>query len=217
MNEHDYEPVPGLPALLPSGETILWQGTPKWTSFARRALWTRWLIGYFTVIIVWVTADQVASGRAFGSIAMSAMSLCGLAAAAVGLLLMFAWFVARTTLYTITSRRVVMRIGVALPMTIQIPFVMIDAAGVKAGRNGSGDIALTLVNGQRIAYLMLWPHARPWKISRPQPAFRGLEDVALVALILGQALTTAAARPAKIVKVEATAEPDAASPVPAAA
>ncbi|MFT6571624.1 MAG: hypothetical protein ACJAWY_003349, partial [Sphingomonas echinoides] len=28
MTEHDYEPIPGLPGLLPKDERILWQGAP---------------------------------------------------------------------------------------------------------------------------------------------------------------------------------------------
>jgi hypothetical protein len=32
-----FEPVPGLPAPLPKGERILWQGSPRWQSLARTA------------------------------------------------------------------------------------------------------------------------------------------------------------------------------------
>jgi hypothetical protein len=32
--------------------------------------------------------------------------------------------------------------------------------------------------GKRIAYLHLWPHARPWQLKRPQPLLRALPDAA---------------------------------------
>ncbi|HQT77728.1 MAG: hypothetical protein B7Z80_04820, partial [Rhodospirillales bacterium 20-64-7] len=107
--EHDFEPVPGLPAPLPAGETILWQGAPRWDVFARRALKIRWMVGYFAALITWGFADRVASGTPAGAVALALLQWFGLAAVAVGLLLLFAWAVGRTTLYTITNRRVVMR------------------------------------------------------------------------------------------------------------
>jgi hypothetical protein len=42
-NHDDYatEPVRGLPATLPRGEFVLWQGTPSWRAFARQVFHTR--------------------------------------------------------------------------------------------------------------------------------------------------------------------------------
>ena len=71
-----------------------------------------------------------------------------------------------------------MRIGIALPITIQMAFPMLDAAGLTTAADGTGDIALTLRPGQRIAYLLLWPHARPWKLMRAEPTLRGIADAA---------------------------------------
>jgi hypothetical protein len=103
--------------------------------------------------------------------------------------------VERTTLYTITNRRVVMRFGVALPMTINIPFNLIDEAALKLNRNGSGDIALALSASQKISYLLLWPHARPWRMRRPMPALRAISDPAGVAELFGHALAATLAQP----------------------
>ena len=61
MNEHDYEPIPGLPAPLPEGETILWQGAPRWESFARRAMRVRLVAGYFVALAVWGIAGRLSS------------------------------------------------------------------------------------------------------------------------------------------------------------
>lgn len=201
MNEHDYEPVPGLPAVLPPGETILWQGAPQWKTFARRAMRIRLVALYFVALAIWCVVGGLSSGSSPTDIALSTVRLCALAAAAIALLVLFAWLIARTTLYTVTTRRVVMRFGIALPITIQISFKMIQSAGVHAWPDATGDIALTLLPEQRIAYLVMWPHARPWKLAKAQPTLRGIADVSTVAQILGRALAASASQPAKAIRV----------------
>ena len=39
-----------------------------------------------------------------------------------------------------------------------------------------------------LGYLLLWPHARPWRFSRPQPMLRALPGVAQVAETLAAAV-----------------------------
>jgi len=208
MNEHDYEPVPGLPASLPAGETILWQGKPDWATLARRALRVRQVSVYFAVLAVWGVIGGVSAGTPATQIAISTLRLSALAVVAVALLVLFAWLAARTTVYTITTRRVVMRFGIALPITIQIAHPMIDAAGLRMWSGGQGDIALSLRRDQRIAYLVLWPHVRPWTMTRAEPTLRGIPDAASVAQILGRALAASASQPAKAVSIPAAAVAD---------
>jgi Bacterial PH domain len=178
MNEHDYEPIPGLPAPLPPGETILWQGSPNWEVLARRALRIQMVGMYFVVLIAWGISGNISAGTPAINMALSALRLSALAVVALALLALFAWLVARTTIYTITTRRVIMRFGIALPITIQIAYPMIDAAGLRVWPDGAGDIALALRPGQRIAYLVVWPHARPWKLTKAEPTLRGVPDAA---------------------------------------
>ena len=217
MNEHDYEPLPGLPAPLPEGETILWQGTPSWKAFARRAMRVRLVAAYFALLALWGAAGQVASDSGFEQVAVSCLRIGALASAAIAILVLFAWLVARTTMYTITTRRVVMRFGIALPITIQISFRMIDSASAHICSDGSGDIALNLLSSQRIAYLVLWPHARPWKLTKAQPTLRGIPDAAAVAQILGRALAVSASQPARTISIPVAAADGAGARVPAAA
>jgi hypothetical protein len=217
MNEHEYEPTPGLPAHLPEGEAILWQGAPDWMTFARRAMRARVVSAYFALLMVWGVASGVSDGAAFSAVAISTARLAGLAIIAVGLLALFAWLVARTTLYTITSRRVVMRFGIALPVTLQIPYVRIDTAALHAWPNGAGDIALTLAAGERAAYLVLWPHARPWTLARAQPSLRCVPDAADVARVLGRALAASASQPARAVATPVSGDSGERAPMPAAA
>jgi Bacterial PH domain len=199
--QHDYEPIIGLPAPLPAGETILWQGAPEWKTLARRAMRIRVVAFYFLLLIVWNVAGGISAATPPGQMALSALWLVALGAGSVGLLTIFAALVARTTIYTITTRRVVIRFGIALPMTIQISYPMIETAAVQAWPNGAGDVAITLMPKQRIGYMIIWPHARPWKLAKAQPALRCIPDAANVAQILGRALAASAAQPAAAVPV----------------
>ena len=47
------EPLPGLPALPPDGEQILWQGSPRWQTVARRILHIDVLAIYFVLLLAW--------------------------------------------------------------------------------------------------------------------------------------------------------------------
>ncbi len=71
-----------------------------------------------------------------------------MAAASAGrsdpILSVLAWATAATTVYTITDRRVAMRIGIALTLTLNLPFKSVAAAQFKASSFGTGDIALAL-------------------------------------------------------------------------
>ena len=57
---------------------------------------------------------------------------------------------------------------------------------------------LLLDAADRIAYVHLWPHARPWHLRRTEPMLRALPQARAVATILSGALADAAgvARPA---------------------
>lgn len=170
--------------------------------------------GYFVALAVWGIAGRLSS-PAEGVV--STLRLGALGVAAIALLVLFAWLVARTTLYTITTRRVIIRFGIALPITIQIPFRMIGAAGVHVWADGTGDIALSLLADQRIAYLVMWPHTRPWKLAKAQPSLRAISDAASVATTLGRALAASASQSAKAVSIPVPATAGAGNPVPAAA
>ena len=83
---------------------------------------------------------------------------------------------ARSTLYTLTNKRVVMRIGIVLTLTFNLPFKRIVGASLKAQSAGTGDIALALHHEDRIGWFHLWPHQRAWHITRPQPTLRCVSD-----------------------------------------
>ena len=88
------------------------------------------------------------------------------AVAAIAMLWVMAWLTSKTTVYTITDRRVVMRIGIVLSITLNLPFARIRSADASVKSGPSGDIALALSGNDQIAYVHLWPHARPWRVAR---------------------------------------------------
>ena len=187
--EHDFEPVAGLPANLPEGEHILWQGAPKSDHVARRVLKSRWIAGYFLVLLAWAVVAGIYDGRTPGSILFSASAIAIMATIVLCLIEAFAWGVEKTTLYTITNRRTVMRIGVALSATFNLPHVQVVSADMAADKNGDGDITLTLKPGHKLSYLVFWPHAKGWRAGSMVPRMVGLADVRIPARILAQALT----------------------------
>lgn len=193
--EHEIEPIPGLPEKLPEGEGILWQGAPRWWSLASRALHLRALALYFVLMVTWSVSTAIASGGSLGEMALASATSLGLALLCLAVLAVIGRALGKATLYTITNRRVVLRVGVALPMTINIPFSAIESAAVKRQADGTEDIVLTLTRGHKIAWLALWPHARPWRFSRPQPMLRALPVSAGAAQVLARALAASASLP----------------------
>ena len=180
------EPIRGLPELPPEGEHILWQGAPDPWTLALQALNTGWVAGYFALIAAWrglvVGLDQ---GWALG--AKATVPFLGMGLVACAILGAIAVTLARTTVYTLTNRRVAMRIGAALTVTLNLPFPCVLAADLALNRNGTGTIALDLTAGTKLSYLVCWPHVRPWRIVNTQPALRCIPDAARVAELLAEA------------------------------
>ena len=209
MSHDDFatEPVRGLPETPPEGERILWQGAPSWRALAWRAFGVRWVALYFALICAWQILDMGTAGAEAAAIGKSLLVIGIVGVVAAGVLALLAWVTAKTTVYTITTRRVVMRIGVALTVTINLPFRWIGSAALKAHGDGSGDIALTTMGETRLAYLMLWPHARPWHIRQPEPTLRGVADAQPVAEILARALREETGQTAPTTAPETDARP----------
>lgn len=191
MTEYEIEPIPGLPAVPPPGETILWQGSPDRRTLARTAFHTRLVTAYFVLLTGWAIVGAVAKGISSASdLAGPAMTVIA-GILAVGLLHLLAWGSARSTIYTLTNRRMVLRIGMALPKCINLPIGLIGSIDLAGHADDSGDIALTVTGRQRLGYVMLWPHARPWKVGTPQPMLRALPDAAAVAALVARTCLTA--------------------------
>jgi len=178
---------PPAPALFP-GETLIWRGGPDARGIARRALHLRVIAVYFVLATL---ADMVQTRLLhFGRLAVLEAGLPGLltGAATLGLGIAFAWGIARTTAYTVTSRRVIMQFGLALPATLELPLERIAAASVRVNIDHTGDIALRLRAEDSLSFLKLWPHTRPWHWLRPEPMLRDVPRAAVLAGPLCRAL-----------------------------
>ncbi len=178
MSEYTSEPVRGLPGLLPEGEHILWQAAPDWKRLALSALHIRLTAAYFAAFASWALINGDA-GTAMGIALPGALVL--------GFFIAFAWGVGHTTLYTLTNKRIVLRIGVALNKCINLPLSQIERADLKMLGGGHGNIVLSLKGAPRLGYLMLWPHARSLRFVRPQPMLRAIPDALAVAELLFKA------------------------------
>ncbi|MBD3665030.1 photosynthetic complex putative assembly protein PuhB [Sulfitobacter aestuariivivens] len=200
-DDFKFEPVRGLPEALPADEHIIWQGAPRPLQLAKDAWALNWVIGYFVLLAVWrvgVSSTTVPLTEAMGH--GVPLLLGGLVAAL--LLIGMSYVQARSTVYTLTNKRACMRIGAALTMTLNLPYVCIGTAQVGARRNGSGIIAFELIGDTRLSYLMTWPHVRPWYMARTQPAFRSIPDAARVAALFAEAAETRLSEP-KVTRLDA--------------
>lgn len=195
--EHEFEAQFGLPEKLPAGEHIVWQGQPQVGLVARRVFHLPLIAGYFALLLVWHLASSLSDGLPWHESLRAAYPLMWVAGVAIAIFAALARLTAQTTAYTLTNQRVVMRIGIVLTVTYNLPLRCIDAAHWLPLGRGRGEIALALVGDTRIAFLHLWPHARPWHLKRPQPMLRGLADGEAVSKLLAQTWSAANAQAAR--------------------
>lgn len=207
-DDFEIEPVKGLPEVPPEGEVILWQGKPNWWALSKESLNLYWVAGYFVFLAAWrfvAVVDLMPLGQAIWA-SIPFLILGGIVCA---LLIIIAWTQAHFTVYTVTNRRVAMRIGAALNVTLNLPYTQIANINLDRRKSGTGTIAFDLMGDTRISYLVCWPHVRPWKISPTQPALRCINDADEIAAMISEAAQARVSTP----QVERTSG----GPVPVAA
>jgi len=189
--DFDFEPLPGLPAPLPEGERMVWRGAPDPLRLAVRACRLRWVAGYFGLLAAWQIASGLRNGAALADIGSTLSFTATLAAVTLALLALLGWVVAKNAVYTVTSRRIIIRHGVAMPMAINVPFATIEGAGQHTFTDGTADITFRLMPGSRVPHLLLWPHARPGRYWPTEPMLRAVPDGQRVARLVSEALAAA--------------------------
>jgi hypothetical protein len=201
MSRFKGKPVGGLPGRLPDGETLLWQGAPEWRSLARRAFRIRWAAGYFGALVTWRVGEAFAAGHGPAAALTAGASSLTLAGASLGIFAGISWLMSRTTTYTITSKRVVITYGMALPKSVNLPYNRIDAADLALHAEHTGDIALKLPAATRLSYLLLWPHVRAGASGKAEPVLRCIANPEAAAdlLVNGLSHSMAASERATIV------------------
>ena len=151
-HEHEFEPQHGLHERLPANERILWQGSPDPATLAIEAFHLRAVALYFVALMVWRAATAWSDGGPLSALE----SLIGpalLSATALGLLGTLAWLTARTAVYTLTDKRVVMRIGVVLTLTFNLPLRVVESAAVRRRRDAGDAIVIVGHDLGRLAAL----------------------------------------------------------------
>ncbi|MEO0384835.1 MAG: photosynthetic complex putative assembly protein PuhB [Pseudomonadota bacterium] len=190
-NHDDYatEPVRGLPAALPRGEFVLWQGAPSWRAFARQVFYTHIITALVVAGAIARAALSLNAGASVGTAAGEAGIILAFGLVGVGILMLLAWLVERTTVYTITNKRVMMRVGVAIQKTFNVPFAAIDGAALRSNNKDIGNLSVSLKPDVSLAYLILWPHVRPWRMRNTEPTLRAIPKASNVAKLLTDTYT----------------------------
>lgn len=183
-HEHEFEPEFGLPEPLPRGETILWQGRPDSRDMAIRVFHLRKAVLYFLALLAARAIQLWMSDVGMVGTFMGMLLPTFLAAVALAAIVTLAWLTARTTAYTLTDQRVVIRVGIVLTLTFNLPLKSISTAALQVKVNGFGDIALALEGNTRIAWVHLWPHTRPWRVAKPEPMLRCVPEAKALAALL---------------------------------
>jgi hypothetical protein len=190
-HEHEFEPQYGLPERLPADEQILWQGSPDTKALAMSAFHMRKLFIYFVLLTVACAWPAIETGAGAWAMLLAVKWIVPLTVLAMASVWILALMTARTTVYTLTNKRVVMRLGIVLTVTFNLPLKRLSAAEVKEISGGFGDISLALTGGDRIAWVHLWPSVRAWRINKTEPTLRAVPDALAVAAQLRDAWSQA--------------------------
>lgn len=182
----------GVNEALPPGERVLWEGAPNARALARHLFFVRPLAVYLALMVAWwlgVNRGQVGTGQFWATLGTQLLLSGGLVAGA--------WWLARAiangTTYAITDRRIVMRFGVVFPLTINVPLHYVQGASARQFGDRTGQIAVQLDAKEKLAWIVLFPHVRPWTFNNPEPLLRGLSDPVKVGEILREAVMAAPA------------------------
>lgn len=181
--------VKPLPEPLPAGERVLWQHCPAWRPYSQRVFQLDKIGFYFLVIVAWVATSAYLGDGGWHAVLRALTWSVPPALGVLLLLALIAWLYARSTVYTITNRRVIIQSGLAIPAAVNLPFSKVHSADLQTFGDATGDIELSM-SGPRLLYSMLWPNVRLLRLNRPTPVLRALDQPYKVAEILGNALAT---------------------------
>jgi Bacterial PH domain len=176
---------------LPKGERLIWQGRPSARALAFHVFHVRLVVIYFALLFV----SRVAIGgferqpwlESIATASRLAVPIVVVVALLGGLALLYSG----TTRYSVTNRRLLLQFGAVLPMTLNVPFGQIASAALKEYADGSGELPLAVISEQRLAFLLLWPHVRPWRLTQVEPMLRCVPNARNVADLLATALRAA--------------------------
>ena len=182
---------PPGPVRLAPVERTLWEGSPTFVSIAVRLYHIR-AVAVYGVLLTFADIIQAKlQGETLWPALQAAIPGTLTTLGALAIFAALAWCSARTTRYTVTTHRVIMQCGVALPKTINIPLPQVAAVAVRVRADGTGDVTLKPRAGSKLMYLKLWPFTRPWHIRAPEPMLRDVPGAGYVASVLSRNVAAA--------------------------
>ena len=119
--KQDFNQFRELPAPLPVGERVIWQGKPSFKGLALRSFHIREVAIYFGLLMAWRLWSNWSHGAQSGEFVTCVLWIVAPAVSAIAVLAGLAWLFRRAACYTITTKRVLFQFGVALPMTMNVP------------------------------------------------------------------------------------------------
>jgi len=159
-------------------EDVIWRGKPEPFRHAASAFHTNSVVLYFAALAV--------IGFAMDGLG-SAVTLVVMGLAAMAILLALGIYSARNSAYILTNHRLMILTGLAVEKRVSIPLKRIASANLRTRSKGYGDILLELNGDHRLSYLLLWPHARSFRVWKPQPLLRAVPEAATIAAQLAEA------------------------------
>jgi len=172
--------IEGVEEALPPGETVLWQGRPDLHTLTFRVLHLRAVLFYWLLVAGGFVLASLFTDRGAGDLFADLTWLVVVGLFGAGILYGLAAVIRKSTTYVLTDRRIVIRLGVALPSVFNLPLHQVDSVDFRALGGGMGDLVFTPAGTDRVGWLFLWPHAKPWAFKDPLPAFRALPDAETV-------------------------------------
>ena len=169
---------------LPNGEKLIWQGHPERRALATRAMYLKYIAFYLVVLIAARTGYLIMDGEPVAT--WSGMLVWQVLASAFVMLLIvgLAAVYSRTTRYSLTNERLIIKTGAAITIHINLPLQQITAADLREYSDGTGDITLQVSRAEKLYWLLLWPNVRSWWIRPLRPVLKGLRDAQAVAHLL---------------------------------
>ena len=174
------------PVPLGPGEQLVWQGGPTFASMLVRLYHVRFIAGYGVLLTLADLVQAKLKGETLWPALQATIPGTLTTIGAIAIFAALAWCSARTTRYTVTSHRIVMQCGLALPKTIGIPLTQIAGVAVRVRGDGTGDVTLLPKPGSKLMYAKLWPFARPWHFRKPEPMLRDVPSAGYVGSVLSR-------------------------------
>jgi hypothetical protein len=147
-------------------------------------MYLKYIAFYLVALIAARTGYLVVAGEPVAT--WSGMLIWQMLASAFVMLLIvgLAAVYSRTTRYSLTNERLIIKTGAAITIHINLPLQQIIGADLREYSDDTGDITLQVSQADKLYWLLMWPNVRSWWVRPLRPVLRGLKDAPTVAHLL---------------------------------